>query len=210
MKKAWELSVLCAADVSILIFSAQGKAYEFSSKELDMEFDRYLDVSLPTVYFLLYRKCADCVQYEGMIERRRAEEFAAMALAGEDDDDDEDDNPRRESISKAGANGAPPPTKSLKGKETFKSRQPSRVEIGRAVAEAKERPKKQKKRSGGRKRRDDDSSSNGGGGRGRSFVDGLLSDPDSSEEEDERDRRKRRRDIPSEEQNVSRSKRPLC
>jgi MADS-box transcription factor len=45
MKKAWELSVLCAADVSILIFSNNGKPYEFSSKDLDSEFDRYLDVS---------------------------------------------------------------------------------------------------------------------------------------------------------------------
>ena len=46
MKKAWELSVLCSADVSIVIFSAAGKAYEFSSKELDVELDRYLDVSV--------------------------------------------------------------------------------------------------------------------------------------------------------------------
>ena len=53
MKKAWELSVLCAADVSIVIFSAAGKPYEFSSKELDEEIDRYLDVS-PAVITLLY------------------------------------------------------------------------------------------------------------------------------------------------------------
>jgi MADS-box transcription factor len=46
MKKAWELSVLCAADVSILIFSNSGKPYEFSSKDLDSEFDRYLEVGL--------------------------------------------------------------------------------------------------------------------------------------------------------------------
>jgi len=44
MKKAWELSVLCAADVSIMIFSSQGKAYEFSSKDLDSEIDKYLEV----------------------------------------------------------------------------------------------------------------------------------------------------------------------
>lgn len=134
-----------------------------------------------------------------MIERRRAEEFAAMALAGEDDDDEDDDNPRRESISKTGANGAPAPTRSLKGKETFKARQPSREEICRAVASAKEKTKKGSKKSrSGRKRRDEDSSSNGGvGGRGRSFVEDLLSDASSSDDEDrldERDRRKRRRE----------------
>lgn len=88
MKKAWELSVLCAADVSIIIFSAAGKAFEFSSKELDSEIDRYLN-------------------YEGMIERRRAAEFAAMALAGEDDDDDDDDDTsRRGSTSKSKAAAA--------------------------------------------------------------------------------------------------------
>lgn len=45
MKKAWELSVLCGAHVSILIFANNGKPYEFSSSELDKEIDRYLDVS---------------------------------------------------------------------------------------------------------------------------------------------------------------------
>ncbi|KAH8086329.1 hypothetical protein HD553DRAFT_256814, partial [Filobasidium floriforme] len=30
LKKAWELSVLCGAEVSILIFSHNGKCYEFS------------------------------------------------------------------------------------------------------------------------------------------------------------------------------------
>lgn len=44
MKKAWELSVLCAADVSIVIFAHNGKPYEFSSRELDSELDRYLEV----------------------------------------------------------------------------------------------------------------------------------------------------------------------
>ena len=59
MKKAWELSVLCAADVSILIFSPSGKPYEFSSKELDPEIDRYLEVSgRPTVILIRLLKCA--------------------------------------------------------------------------------------------------------------------------------------------------------
>jgi len=45
MKKAWELSVLSGADVSILIFSSAGKPHEFSSRDLDGEIDRYLDAS---------------------------------------------------------------------------------------------------------------------------------------------------------------------
>lgn len=59
MKKAWELSVLCAADVSIIIFSAAGKAFEFSSKELDSEIDRYHDVSYQRISFRWVRKEAD-------------------------------------------------------------------------------------------------------------------------------------------------------
>ena len=45
MKKAWELSVLCGADVSLIIFNSAGKAFEFSSKDLDEQIDRYLEVS---------------------------------------------------------------------------------------------------------------------------------------------------------------------
>ncbi|KAG7571375.1 hypothetical protein FFLO_00727 [Filobasidium floriforme] len=41
LKKAWELSVLCGAEVSILIFSHNGKCYEFSSSDLDSSIDRY-------------------------------------------------------------------------------------------------------------------------------------------------------------------------
>jgi MADS-box transcription factor len=97
MKKAYELSVLCGVTVSLLIFSPSGKPYEFSSGEFDAEVDRYNE-------------------YEGTIERRRAAEFEAMAKAGEDDDEDEDEDDRP---GKAKPNG---PSKSLKGKETFKAR----------------------------------------------------------------------------------------
>lgn len=110
-----------------------------------------------------------------------------MALAGEDDDDDEDEAPRRGSSSKAP--GAAP-TKSLKGKETFKARQPSREELNRALAKAKDsrRSKSHKRRS---RRRGED-------GRGRGFIDGILSDEESSDDSSDRerveDRRKRRRE----------------
>lgn len=135
MKKAWELSVLCGADVSILIFSTAGKAFEFSSRDLDGEIDRYLG-------------------YEGLIERRRAEEFAAMAEAGEDDDDDDEDDGgghsnRRGSNSKAAlaaaANGAGKPVKSLKGKESFKNKMPSLRDIG-AVADRRKRKRERDSR----------------------------------------------------------------
>jgi MADS-box transcription factor len=98
MKKAYELSVLCGVSVSLLIFSHNGKPYEFSSDDFDTEVDRYY-------------------AYEGTIERRRGAEFEAMAKAGEDDDDDEDEDDIKPG--KAKLNGAP---KSLKGKESFKAR----------------------------------------------------------------------------------------
>lgn len=99
-----------------------------------------------------------------MIERRRAPEFAAAAAAGEDDDDDEDETDRRGSIK--GKQGGPPgPGKSLKGKESFKARQPSRADY----AKAKRR----------RRDRGHDASDR------RGFIEGLVSHP-SSDEEDEK------------------------
>nr|XP_019002201.1 uncharacterized protein I203_05342 [Kwoniella mangroviensis CBS 8507]OCF65662.1 hypothetical protein I203_05342 [Kwoniella mangroviensis CBS 8507] len=161
MKKAWELSVLCGADVNILIFNAAGKAYEFSSKELDEEIDRYMD-------------------YEGMIERRRAPEFAAMALAGEDDEDeDEDEAPRRGSTSKstanttAGPNGAVP--RSLKGKESFKARTPRHSDKGKSSSSRSSKHNKSKRR----KERSESEK--------RSFIDSILSQSESDSQDDEDD-----------------------
>ncbi|ODN83440.1 hypothetical protein L202_01580 [Cryptococcus amylolentus CBS 6039] len=158
MKKAWELSVLCAADVSIVIFSAVGKAYEFSSKELDEQIERYYE-------------------YEGMIERRRAAEFAAMALAGEDDDDDDDENPRRGAGSKAkvGPNGQPAPTRSLKGKEVFKPRT-VRAQSSRGEGRGREREREKRKRDKGGDR--------------KGFIDGIVSESSETEEDDKRSRRR--------------------
>ncbi|WWC69218.1 uncharacterized protein I206_103155 [Kwoniella pini CBS 10737] len=169
MKKAWELSVLCGADVNILIFNVAGKAYEFSSKELDEEIDRYMD-------------------YEGMIERRRAPEFAAMALAGEDEEDEDDEEPsnRRASTSKAGtnsanavnANGAAP--RSLKGKESFKARTPRHGSGDKGKhSKSKSKTRRRKERSESEK---------------RSFIDSILSDSESSDPSDETDSRRRRKE----------------
>ncbi|XP_023001170.1 MADS-box transcription factor 6-like [Cucurbita maxima] len=48
LKKAYELSVLCDAEVALLIFSPSGKAYQFSSHDMDGTLARYRsDVGLP-------------------------------------------------------------------------------------------------------------------------------------------------------------------
>lgn len=154
MKKAWELSVLCGADVSIIIFNAAGRAFEFSSKDLEPELDRY-------------------AEYEGLIERRRAEEFALMAEQGEDDDDDDEDDTttkKKPGPKGKGAAAATPggsedkkPIKTLKGKEVYKQKQPSRREI---IAAAQSRRKRDR-----------------GGERlpSQGFIDGLITDSDSSD-----------------------------
>ncbi|GLT39486.1 hypothetical protein SLA2020_136740 [Shorea laevis] len=42
LKKAYELSVLCDAEVALIIFSPRGKLYEFSSSSMQATIDRYL------------------------------------------------------------------------------------------------------------------------------------------------------------------------
>ncbi|CAH1420300.1 unnamed protein product [Lactuca virosa] len=41
LKKAIELSILCDAEVALLVFSPSGKAYHFSSHDMDMTIRRY-------------------------------------------------------------------------------------------------------------------------------------------------------------------------
>lgn len=100
LKKAWELSVLCGAEVSILIFSHHGKCFEFSSADsLDKAIERYHD-------------------YSGLIERRRAPEYAQMAESGMKDD--EDDLDEEELLEKDQPQGSSSKGISLKGKEDWK------------------------------------------------------------------------------------------
>jgi len=83
-------------------------------------------------------------QYEGLIERRRAPEFAAMAA----DDDEDEQLSRRGSSSRIInlANGAP--AKSMKGKESFKSRMTSRAHLARSVNGRKGKGRESEKRAG--------------------------------------------------------------
>ncbi|XP_072961631.1 MADS-box transcription factor 56-like isoform X2 [Typha angustifolia] len=41
LKKAFELSVLCDAEVALIVFSPRGKLYEFSSSSMQKTIDRY-------------------------------------------------------------------------------------------------------------------------------------------------------------------------
>ena len=44
-KKAYELGVLCSADVAVVVFNANGKLFEFGSGDLDTILLRYSHVS---------------------------------------------------------------------------------------------------------------------------------------------------------------------
>ena len=116
------------------------------------------------------------LQYEGLIERRRAPEFAAMALAGEDGSDDEDEptTSRRGSTSKAA------PTKSLKGRESFKARMPSMADLARMPRNDETRGKSRSKgKNRGRNERKSE--------RKRSYVESSSEEDEDSEESDEED-----------------------
>ncbi|KAK1259000.1 Agamous-like MADS-box protein AGL6 [Acorus gramineus] len=41
LKKAFELSVLCEADVAIIVFSSTGKAYQYSNQDMSRTISRY-------------------------------------------------------------------------------------------------------------------------------------------------------------------------
>ncbi|XP_057798504.1 MADS-box protein SOC1-like [Salvia miltiorrhiza] len=45
LKKAYELSVLCDADVALIIFSSKGRLYEFSSSNMQKSIERYMEVT---------------------------------------------------------------------------------------------------------------------------------------------------------------------
>ena len=43
MKKAYELSVLCGCDIGLMIFSHNGKLYEYASEDMDSVLLRYTE-----------------------------------------------------------------------------------------------------------------------------------------------------------------------
>ncbi|KAK4385049.1 MADS-box protein [Sesamum angolense] len=45
LKKAYELSVLCDAEVALIIFSQKGRLYEFSSSKFSIAYERLIPFS---------------------------------------------------------------------------------------------------------------------------------------------------------------------
>ncbi|KAJ9094356.1 hypothetical protein QFC19_007964 [Naganishia cerealis] len=105
MKKAWELSVLCGAEVSVIVFNSAGKLFEFSSaSSVENAIDRYH-------------------AYAGPVERRKPEEFVAQQAAGGADNSDDDEDVPAASGSGINNGGAPITASgnmSLRGRDEWK------------------------------------------------------------------------------------------
>ncbi|GHJ83928.1 hypothetical protein NliqN6_0330 [Naganishia liquefaciens] len=105
MKKAWELSVLCGAEVSVIVFNSAGKLFEFSSADsVEKAIDRYH-------------------AYAGPVERRKPEEFAAQQASGGGDNSDEDEDLPAASGTGTNSGGAPITASgnmSLRGRDEWK------------------------------------------------------------------------------------------
>lgn len=62
LKKARELSILCDADVSLIVFSSTGRLYEFSSS-------RYVKLIYLLIFLWFWEKLSDrpCVKYAYLV-----------------------------------------------------------------------------------------------------------------------------------------------
>ena len=115
-----------------------------------------------------------------------------MAAAGDDGSDDDDEAGRRGS---AASKMPGAPVKSLKGKETFKTRLPSREEMSRQIAKARDGRRRTKTRPSRRLREN---------GERKTFVEGLMTDSeedsasDDSAKDADRKRRRKTDDRPDE------------
>lgn len=56
-KKAYELGVLCSADVAVVVFNANGKLFEFGSGDLDSILLRYSHVRFLNLFPLFSQSC---------------------------------------------------------------------------------------------------------------------------------------------------------
>ncbi|KAH7528204.1 hypothetical protein FEM48_Zijuj05G0047700 [Ziziphus jujuba var. spinosa] len=83
LKKAFELSILCDAEIALLIFSPAGKVYQYASHDMDRIIGRYRrEVGLPESDSL---RCRTVEFWRNEIEEtKRATENLERRLSGED------------------------------------------------------------------------------------------------------------------------------
>ncbi|RVX18104.1 MADS-box transcription factor 13 [Vitis vinifera] len=79
LKKAFELSILCDAEVALLIFSPSGKAYQFASHDMDRSIARYRN-EVGLMEFNNYQRSRTIEENN----RHLGKQNISMHLAGED------------------------------------------------------------------------------------------------------------------------------
>eukprot|EP01018_Ginkgo_biloba_P003270 Gb_39109 [translate_table: standard] len=86
LKKAWELSVLCDAEVALVIFSSTGKIYEFASHGMKETLEKYRNVSTTNEECSPDNQSVEfsCSEVEILRRKREALQATQKNMIGED------------------------------------------------------------------------------------------------------------------------------
>ncbi|TNY21935.1 SRF-type transcription factor RlmA [Rhodotorula diobovata] len=115
-KKAYELGVLCSADVAVIVFNANGKLFEFHSGDMDQILLRYSHYAGPAHE---KRGPEDYINKDLDAATKSGTGGKMTSLSDEDasDDDDDDDKPRVA----AGSSGVRAIPQASKGKQAIRA-----------------------------------------------------------------------------------------
>ncbi|XP_044359162.1 LOW QUALITY PROTEIN: MADS-box transcription factor 51 [Triticum aestivum] len=86
-KKAFELSLLCDAEVALLVFSPAGKLYEYASSSIEGTYDRYQQFAVPGRN-LIQEDATVCNDEDPSNMQSRLGEIAAWSLDNNADNSD--------------------------------------------------------------------------------------------------------------------------
>ncbi|BGP47705.1 hypothetical protein JCM10450v2_003570 [Rhodotorula kratochvilovae] len=113
-KKAYELGVLCSADVAVVVFNANGKLFEFHSGDMDSILLRYSHYSGPAHE---KRGPEDYINKDLDAATKSGTGGKMTTLSDEDGSDDDDDKPRVA----AGSSGVRAIPQNSKGKQALRA-----------------------------------------------------------------------------------------
>ncbi|GAA6020785.1 hypothetical protein JCM10207_001657 [Rhodosporidiobolus poonsookiae] len=128
-KKAYELGVLCSADVAVVVFNANGKLFEFHSGDMDRILLRYSHYAGPPHE----KRGPEDYTNKDLAEATKKGTGGKMTSLSDEDDEDEDDEPRP-AMGSSGVRAIP----ASKGKQAIKAAQERKAKeasLSRAVSE---------------------------------------------------------------------------
>lgn len=73
LKKAYELSVLCEAEVALIVFSQKGRLYEFSSSNMQKSIQRYLEATNERTASIEVQQNVQHLKHEAMLMEKKIE-----------------------------------------------------------------------------------------------------------------------------------------